>query len=106
MKIILTLMLGLSTVAAIRNTVCDCSDPVTHVLKLSSDDCVVPKNPKGFQTSYELYSIVRGASKFRGYLCSRWLNVKKVTMNFWNQHFPSPRPRSARNQPNRLPADV
>ena len=89
MKVFAVMFFSLGAAITMDLTVCDCSDPVAHLLKFSDDDCDIPKVQTAIETAYKISTSVRGASKFKGFLCSRWKNLKTIPTDLLNLHYVS-----------------
>ncbi|KAK4017791.1 hypothetical protein OUZ56_033597 [Daphnia magna] len=72
---------------AFETTVCDCSEPLNMgIIQFPDADC----KPKMNSTSavpvrYVVYSDEGAAVKFPGFICAKWRNIHRVTMNFFGQ---------------------
>ena len=89
----LTLLAYMTTAVALTVTVCNC-DSATSVRVLSFQDakCNTSKlNETPTFANYTIYTEQRGATRFPGFVCSRWNNIKIVKRDVFNQEWVIPR---------------
>uniref|UniRef100_A0A0N8AEJ0 Retrovirus-related Pol polyprotein from transposon n=1 Tax=Daphnia magna TaxID=35525 RepID=A0A0N8AEJ0_9CRUS len=87
MPLLLLLLCLYLRARAFQTTVCDCAEPLNMgIIQFPDADC----KPKMNSTSavpvrYAVYSDERAAVKFPGFICAKWRNIHRVTMNFFGQ---------------------
>ncbi|KZR97461.1 Uncharacterized protein APZ42_007655, partial [Daphnia magna] len=72
---------------AFQTTVCDCAEPLNMgIIQFPDADCKPKMNSTGaVPVRYVVYSDERAAVKFPGFICAKWRNIHRVTMNFFGQ---------------------
>ena len=67
--------------SSFSTTFCHCSDP-NQILQFADSTCKPePRSHKFNEVNYKIYTIQPETIKFPGYICGRWQQIKRITMN-------------------------